>query len=143
EQDEHAVRVVTVHKSKGLQFGIVFCPFSWSGTTTIWPERNVTFHLKDKLVLDLERLEENKQKYLDEALADHVRRLYVAVTRAEHRCYLVWGNFKSGARSAPAHLLGDWPSLDGLAELSREKSIAVESLPKAQVELYLPEGEKL
>ena len=30
ETDEQAVRIVTVHKSKGLQYPIVFCPFGWN-----------------------------------------------------------------------------------------------------------------
>ncbi|MCK7474911.1 MAG: hypothetical protein MZV49_18365 [Rhodopseudomonas palustris] len=31
ETDEKAVKIVTVHKSKGLEYPIVFCPFSWGG----------------------------------------------------------------------------------------------------------------
>ena len=30
ETDEQAVKIVTVHKSKGLQYPIVFCPFCWN-----------------------------------------------------------------------------------------------------------------
>ena len=30
ETDEQAVKIVTVHKSKGLQYPIVFCPFGWN-----------------------------------------------------------------------------------------------------------------
>jgi exodeoxyribonuclease V beta subunit len=29
ERDDNAVRLITIHKSKGLQYGIVFCPFNW------------------------------------------------------------------------------------------------------------------
>ena len=31
ESDENAVNLVTIHKSKGLEYPIVFCPFSWEG----------------------------------------------------------------------------------------------------------------
>ena len=31
ESDEHVVKIVTVHKSKGLQYPVVFCPFVWDG----------------------------------------------------------------------------------------------------------------
>ena len=29
ESDEKAVRIITVHKSKGLEFDVVFCPYVW------------------------------------------------------------------------------------------------------------------
>jgi exodeoxyribonuclease V beta subunit len=31
ESDAHAVRIVTIHKSKGLEYPVVFCPFVWEG----------------------------------------------------------------------------------------------------------------
>ena len=32
ETDDNAVRIMTIHKSKGLEFPIVFCPFCWAGS---------------------------------------------------------------------------------------------------------------
>ena len=32
ESDEKAVKIVTIHKSKGLEYPIVFCPFAWEGS---------------------------------------------------------------------------------------------------------------
>ena len=29
ESDAEAVKIVTIHKSKGLEYPIVFCPFNW------------------------------------------------------------------------------------------------------------------
>ena len=29
ESDAEAVQVLTVHRSKGLEFGVVYCPFLW------------------------------------------------------------------------------------------------------------------
>src|SRR5438046_5886731 len=53
ESDEDTVRIVTIHKSKGLEYGITFCPFvrkePWSGAKEF-----LKFHEDDKLVLDLE-----------------------------------------------------------------------------------------
>ena len=31
ESDAKAVKIVTIHKSKGLEYPVVFCPFSWEG----------------------------------------------------------------------------------------------------------------
>jgi len=30
ERDDAALQIATVHKSKGLEYGVVFCPFSWN-----------------------------------------------------------------------------------------------------------------
>ena len=34
ESDAEAVQVITIHRSKGLEFPIVFCPYMWDGRTT-------------------------------------------------------------------------------------------------------------
>jgi exodeoxyribonuclease V beta subunit len=51
---------------------------------------------------DRRRIEENARR---EILAENIRLLYVALTRARHRCYLVWGKFNEAGTSAPAYLL--------------------------------------
>ena len=33
ESDRDLVQVVTIHKSKGLEYGIVFCPMLWDGAS--------------------------------------------------------------------------------------------------------------
>ena len=107
ETDEQAVRIVTVHKSKGLQYPIVFCPFCWNtGART----GEVIFHdLKQsgKLVMDIGSVElESHQRIAErEGLAESVRLLYVALTRAQYRCVAVWGAFRDAGESALAYLL--------------------------------------
>lgn len=34
ESDEKAVKIVTIHKSKGLEYPIVFCPFAWKNPSS-------------------------------------------------------------------------------------------------------------
>ena len=51
ESDEKAVRIITVHKSKGLEFDVVFCPYVWSDA-----KPRAAFHdpeANDRLTLDL------------------------------------------------------------------------------------------
>lgn len=92
ETDEKAVRIVTVYVSKGLQFPIVFCPFLWGGIKD--PGMVISFHRDDfSPVKDFgsDDYEKNKIIAEKESLAENVRLLYVALTRAEYRCYLVAG----------------------------------------------------
>jgi exodeoxyribonuclease V beta subunit len=119
ESDAQAVQIVTIHKSKGLQYPIVFCPFAWSSTAV--REAPFFFHdpqAGDRLTLALEAGEEDAARLHAEGewLAEGLRLLYVAVTRARERCVLVWGRIRGIETSAPAYLLhfpGDgaplWP----------------------------------
>jgi len=108
ESDERAVKLVTVHKSKGLEYPVVFCPFAWDGSRIRDRGDPLAFHGKDgSLTLDIgsEDRETHRLTAEQEALAENLRLLYVAMTRARNRCYLIWGRFREGETSAPAYLL--------------------------------------
>lgn len=105
ERDEKAVRIVTVHRSKGLEYDIVFCPYSWR-SQEIQKNDELLFHKNDRLILDLEKNETHRAVQRRESLAEELRLFYVALTRARHRCYFVCGNFRNEADSAPGYLLG-------------------------------------
>lgn len=107
ESDARAVQIITIHKSKGLQFDVVFCPFVWSGARI--DKKSVTFHdpqADGKLTLaigpDIDP--SHSELSLREALAENIRLLYVAITRARKRCYMAWGCIKGTEISAPAYL---------------------------------------
>ena len=91
ETDEKAVKILTIHVSKGLEYPIVFCPFLWGGIRK--DEEVVTFHDDYRLVKDFGSTEKDKHTILaqKESLAENLRLLYVALTRAKFRCYLVAG----------------------------------------------------
>ena len=115
ETDEKAVKLVTIHKSKGLEYPVVFCPFSWKGANIEHGgEEQVFFHEQGdgRLVRDLGSADydAHKQQARVERLAENVRLLYVALTRAKHRCYFVWGAFRDAATSAPSWLLHPPPN---------------------------------
>jgi len=112
ESDENAVKIVTIHKSKGLEYPVVFCPFTWVGSELRSTPGGADFTFHDpaqghKQTLDLgsERLAINRGLAEKELLAENLRLLYVAMTRAQNRCYLVWGRINHAGTSAPAYLL--------------------------------------
>ena len=110
ESDENAVKIVTIHKSKGLEYPIVFCPFGWEGS--LISDREFAFHdpdHDDRLSFDLGSAAraQHLAQARNELLSENLRLLYVAVTRARHRCYLVWGNINRAETSALAYLLHD------------------------------------
>jgi exodeoxyribonuclease V beta subunit len=122
ESDEEAVRIITVHKSKGLEFDVVFCPYVGSNAIT-----RPTFHDPEenyRLTLDLAGSEEYKPIREKEALAEALRLFYVAVTRARHRCTMVWSAKAKREKSASAFLLGT-----GLQPAIESADIAIAETP--------------
>jgi exodeoxyribonuclease V beta subunit len=110
ESDENAVNLVTIHKSKGLEYPIVFCPFSWDGVRHKKGREPLVFHdpqNRMQLILDLGSNDQETHRAMaeKEELAENLRLLYVALTRAKCRVYLVWGRFNGAETSAPAYLL--------------------------------------
>ena len=108
EKDTHAVKIITIHKSKGLEYPVVFCPFGWEGSQV--PEKHaVRFHdphLNNTLITDLgsEQLPHHKILAEQENLAENIRLYYVALTRAKQKCYMAWGRIRNAETSAPAYL---------------------------------------
>jgi exodeoxyribonuclease V beta subunit len=95
ESDDDAVQIVTIHKCKGLEYPIVFCPFLWlpaeSQTRTELqfhdredPEKRLTFDFRGKKA----GAEKHREWQSEEVKAEELRLLYVAVTRAMNRCYI-------------------------------------------------------
>ena len=107
ESDENAVRIVTIHKSKGLEYPVVFCPFGWEDS--LITDREFAFHdVADDFQLTFDLGSEAREQHLaqarNELLAENLRLLYVALTRAKKRCYLAWGNINRSETSALAYL---------------------------------------
>jgi exodeoxyribonuclease V beta subunit len=134
ESDEKAVRIITVHKSKGLEFDVVFCPFVGSNAIV-----RPTFHDPEenyRLTLDLLGSEEHKPLREQEALAEALRLFYVAVTRARHRCTMVWPAKAKPEKCAPALLLGI-----GQRPAIQSRDIAIAATPSPNEHDYRPEKE--
>lgn len=94
ESDEDAVQIVTIHKSKGLEYPIVFCPFLWT-KAELPQHQELLFHNREsnnRLTFDLRGkgggTEQHRTWQSEETIAEEVRLLYVAITRAQNRCYV-------------------------------------------------------
>jgi exodeoxyribonuclease V beta subunit len=125
ESDESAVTIVTIHRSKGLQYPIVFCPFLW-GQAKLRDKGAFSYHSGPAEILSIGTGgEEAMASALRELLAEKLRLFYVSVTRAEHRCYLAWGNFQHCEDSSAWYFLGDMESRLGGSEV-----ISIEAPPK-------------
>ena len=97
ETDADAVQIITIHKSKGLEFDVVFCPGLW-GTRRTDTNEPVLVHEDGTAVFDHgspERAARGRLA-LAEELAEELRLVYVALTRAKLRCYVSWGAVKNG-----------------------------------------------
>ena len=135
ESDDHAVKIVTIHKSKGLEYPVVFCPFSWEGVLV--RGSGILFHADDEdkqLTLDLgsENLDHHMDIAQEELLAENLRLLYVALTRATQRCYLIWGQIRSSETSALAYLL-HYTQLGTFGNILSEMKIQYSTLKKERL----------
>ncbi len=109
ESDGNAVSLITIHRSKGLEFPVVFCPFTWEGVKTGSGSDIFRFHdgsSDNSLVMDMgSGIRENRVRARKEELAENIRLMYVALTRARNSCYFYWGRINQSDSSAPAYLL--------------------------------------
>ena len=125
ESDADAIKIVTIHKSKGLEYPVVFCPFLWDGSSP--QNEDLFFHnpVDERMTLDLSAKKDATHLSLSkkERLAENIRLLYVAVTRAKKRCYLAWGRINT-AETAPLaylfHHAAGGPDEDIVAALHKE-----------------------
>jgi len=108
ESDRNLVQIVTIHKSKGLEYGIVFCPLLWldgpkntSGSLPI-EDRDSQGQTVLDFRLDPPDAAERKDRQREATEAEGIRLMYVALTRAVHRCYLVVGPFDRSGGIVPS-----------------------------------------
>jgi len=110
ESDENLVKIVTIHKSKGMEYPVVFLPFLWAARPCS-RKRPLAFHRPEQpeqLCLDLgSGKDEHFALAEKERLAEDLRLLYVAVTRARACCFFCWGRVSKMEDSALCYLLHD------------------------------------
>ena len=100
ETDRESVTLMTIHSSKGLEFPIVLLPGLQLGNAEMRAE---LFHNSDGgLEYDMTGSDTAVQAAQNERLQELLRLAYVALTRAEYACFVIWGK---GAKTSPLEWL--------------------------------------
>jgi len=93
EGDSNAVRIMTIHRAKGLEFDLVFCPFVNKSGRTSFPlkkrEASITDVTPPTLCFKDEISEEDLVKVEQDDFSEELRILYVALTRARYHVTVV------------------------------------------------------
>jgi len=121
ERDDQAVSLVTLHRSKGLEYEIVYLPSLWEDPAPRGPSAHSAkdeskarspirfFDEKSRRrTLDLggPNYVEHLERADKEALSEQLRLLYVGLTRAKRQCVVLWGAIgKAYAKTPLAWLL--------------------------------------
>ncbi|MCP5151620.1 MAG: exodeoxyribonuclease V subunit beta [Ectothiorhodospiraceae bacterium] len=152
ESDENLVQILTIHRSKGLEYPVVLCPDLWDAGKPLDGDEPLVWHDveaggRESLHLGPAIPPEIVTAARGEALAETLRLAYVALTRASCRLYVAWGGAVDAGASGLARLLhppatpddatpiavDDWPArVAECAELAATVpgSIAVHPLPR-------------
>ncbi|MBC3375908.1 exodeoxyribonuclease V subunit beta [Pseudomonas sp. SWRI92] len=154
ESDEQLVKVVTIHKSKGLEYPLVFLPFICSTKPVDGSRLPLHYHDETgQAQISLSPTPELIIKSDDERLAEDLRLLYVALTRAQHACWLGVADLKRGSNnrsilhlSALGYLLGAGAPLSESMGLRRwledlqqgSQAVSCLEMPQPSAEHYRP-----
>jgi exodeoxyribonuclease V beta subunit len=88
ESDEEAVKIITIHRAKGLEYDIVIAPFLDMKYSTYHDNKQFSkkeqYYVADRKLLesDAEQITKNQEDQ------ENLRLLYVALTRARYHCYV-------------------------------------------------------
>jgi exodeoxyribonuclease V beta subunit len=91
ESDANLVQIVTIHKSKGLEYGVVYCPYLWQerdAKARTWFSWYDDSGEEGKSRLQADSLADDAQRasFWKAERAENLRLLYVALTRAKYHC---------------------------------------------------------
>ena len=134
ETQEDAVQLVTIHSAKGLEYGIVFCPFLWDlKSRQKFNSRKVFFDGKTLDVGTPEQplIRDAEWKGREE---EQARLLYVAITRAKHQLHLGFAATNETQNHASASARS-WISRLLLGHILRDEERRQENLAGTQNKL--------
>lgn len=106
ENDEAAVKIVTMHSCKGLEYDIVIAPYLDMKASNKFSSTQIRlndgYYTADKKIMKGE-IEVISQNQIEQ---ENLRLLYVAITRAKYHCYILSVNCKTGNRNTGSSLKG-------------------------------------
>ncbi|MEA2480528.1 MAG: exodeoxyribonuclease beta subunit, partial [Thermoleophilaceae bacterium] len=112
ESDAEAVQVLTIHRSKGLEFPVVYYPYLWEPGYIPRGEQPVFFHDPDAgdartidVGLDGPGFPRHQAQHEAEQRGEDLRLAYVALTRAQHQAVVWWAGSWDSRNSALGRLL--------------------------------------
>lgn len=119
ESEANLVQVVTVHRSKGLEYPIVFLPFLFRVTERKESAAVCFDHERQQVVVDFgsAQFEQRQLRAGSEQHAEDIRLLYVALTRAKFHCVVTSGNIELLQRSA-LHCVLFGERVDAIADVT-------------------------
>ncbi|MXP51217.1 exodeoxyribonuclease V subunit beta [Pantoea sp. SoEX] len=83
EKDLNTIRIITIHKSKGLQYPLIWLPFAVNFAAN---NKNLYFFNKNF----------NQKERIESIISEDIRLLYVAVTRSIYHCSIGVSTFTKG-----------------------------------------------
>ncbi|WAW95376.1 exodeoxyribonuclease V subunit beta [Xanthomonas citri pv. malvacearum] len=138
ESDARRVQIVTLHKSKGLEYPLVFLPYIGIYRSDKGADRHCVVHAPEiyrQLHWKTERDDPSwsaaEAAWKQEQRAEDARLLYVGLTRAEHALWIASGPFHQHERTALSAMLR---ALDALQGAAGEGTVVVDtSTPPAHL----------
>lgn len=97
ESEKNLVQIITIHKSKGLEYDLVYLPFVLSYREA--SEAKYYDEMLQKSTLDLRQSREALAQADKERLAEDLRLIYVAITRAVYGCFVGVAPIRNGRSS--------------------------------------------
>jgi exodeoxyribonuclease V beta subunit len=98
ESEAALIQVITIHKSKGLEYPLVLLPFACAMRETRITDSFVLHDGEGRATLDLQPSDAARQRADHERLQEDLRLFYVALTRAKHACWLGVSDLKDGQK---------------------------------------------
>ncbi len=143
ESDASLIQVVTVHKSKGLEYPLVFLPFAFNGRPESARQTLVRWHDEQgQVCIAIDPDDEAVRRADRERLGEDVRKLYVALTRARHALWLCATPVKGWRQSALGHLIAAAAEPDSDGDVAGPLRQLLGDLPQVVIGA-LPEADDL